>query len=410
MPEPSPDPATTLQACLAAVDELSREVALLREQLLALQRVGAPSRVPAGPGPPAAAPGESPARQGAPVADPGAALAAQGPGTLAPASPSVAAAAPMAALRSSRAVWPAPGGSAAGAAPGRLHAEAPGYQPVAPRPGYLQRTPVTLEQWVRLFDAKALPVLGRTAQALERGRGDEDRVDLHTLGELIRGDPLMTLKVFAHGAAARGTHPGSGPEDVTGALVMLGVAPFFRAFGPQGTVEQLLAPWPEAQAGFDSVMARSERAARFALAFAVQRMDQDAALVHSAALLHDFAELLVWFTAPHLALEMRRRQRARPGLRSADVQMMLLNVRLVDLHRALSHHWHLPARLLAITDAHRNPNSLQVRTVQLAVRVARHSAQGWADPALPDDVAEISRLLNLSPEPTLKLLRSIDEG
>ena len=157
-------------------------------------------------------------------------------------------------------------------------------------------------------------------------------------------------------------------------------------------------------------MARAQRSARFALAFAVQRMDHDAVLIHSAALLHDFAELLVWYAAPHLALEMRRRQRARPGLRSADVQMLLLNVRLADLQRALSHHWHLPARLLAITDAHRNPNSLQVRTVQLAVRIARHSALGWDDPAIPDDVAEISRLLNLAVEPTTKLLRSIDEG
>jgi HD-like signal output (HDOD) protein len=393
--------ALTLQQCLTAVERLGREVALLREQLQAMQRAVA-----------AAPSGSSSPRADMPVGLPGSAspgrtmpppMNAPGPGGIAPG-------APAAALRSSRSVWPGAGGSGPAAAPGSPPAEGPGYQPIAPRPGFLQRTPATLEQWLRPFQVQDLPVLAHTAEALERWRADEETVDLQALGEVIRNDPLMTLKVFAHTATARGLHAGSVPEDVTGALVMLGVAPFFRAFGPQRTVEQVLAGWPEALAGFSSVMTRSQRAARFALAFAVQRMDHDAVLIHSAALLHDFAELLVWFTAPHLALEMRRRQRARPGLRSAEVQMLLLNVHLVDLQRALSHHWHLPARLLAITDAYRNPNSLQVRTVQLAVRIARHSALGWGDPAIPDDVTEISRLLNLGVEPTTKLLRSIDEG
>lgn len=393
--------ALTLQQCLAAVDRLGREVAQLREQLQAMQR--AVAAAPAGGPSPrtdmsAGLPGSaSPASAMPPTMNP------PGPGGIAPG-------APAAALRSSRSVWPGAGSSSPATTPGGAPAEGPGYQPVAPRPGFLQRAPATLEQWLVPFQVQDLPVLVHTAEVLERWRADEEAVDLHALGEVIRNDPLMTLKVFAHAAMARGMHRGTAPEDVTGALVTLGVAPFFRAFGPQRTVEQVLAGWPEALAGFSSVMARSQRAARFALAFAVQRMDHDAVLIHSAALLHDFAELLVWFTAPHLALEMRRRQRARPGLRSADVQMMLLNVRLVDLQRALSHQWHLPARLLAITDAHRNPNSLQVRTVQLAVRIARHSALGWDDPAIPDDVAEISRLLNLAVEPTTKLLRSIDAG
>jgi hypothetical protein len=38
----------------------------------------------------------------------------------------------------------------------------------------------------------------------------------------------------------------------------------------------------------------------------------------------------------------------------------------------------------------------QVRTVALAIRLARHSAEGWDDPALPDDYTDISVLLRLS--------------
>ena len=36
--------------------------------------------------------------------------------------------------------------------------------------------------------------------------------------------------------------------------------------------------------------------------------------------------------------------------------------------------------------------------VSLAVRLARHSAHGWDDPALPDDYVAIGRLLNITPE------------
>ena len=40
--------------------------------------------------------------------------------------------------------------------------------------------------------------------------------------------------------------------------------------------------------------------------------------------------------------------------------------------------------------------------------VARHSVQGWDNPALPDDVEEIGHLLQLGTDPTLRLLREID--
>ena len=398
--------ALTLQQCLAAVERLGHEVAQLREQLRAMQL--AASGAPAGG-----------SNQGADMPGSlagglsGVATAAAREGLVMSAPSESGGGIPPAQAVASHWLRPFREGlvaSGSGSEQGPSPLDVPGHRPVAPRPGFLQRTPETLDQWLVPFQAPDLLVLARTAEALERWRADEDAVDLHVLGELIRTDPLMTLKVFAHAGAARGPHAGSAPEDVTGALVMLGVGPFFRAFGPQRTVEQVLSDWPEAMTGFADVMSRCQRAARFALAFAVQRMDHDAVLIHDAALLHDFAELLVWLTAPHLALEMRRRQRSRPGLRSADVQMMLLNVRLVDLQRALSHAWRLPPRLQAITDVHRNPNSLQVRTVQLAVRIARHSALGWDDPAIPDDVAEISRLLNLTTDPTIKLLRSIDEG
>ena len=44
----------------------------------------------------------------------------------------------------------------------------------------------------------------------------------------------------------------------------------------------------------------------------------------------------------------------------------------------------------------------------LAIRVARHTAHGWDNAAVPDDVRDIAQLLNLGAAPTEKLLREID--
>lgn len=90
----------------------------------------------------------------------------------------------------------------------------------------------------------------------------------------------------------------------------------------------------------------------------------------------------------------------------------MLNLELSSLQHQLMLDWRLPALLVHITDGHAplhgHVDAAQMRNVQLAVRVARHSAQGWDNPALPDDLAEIGALLQLGPEPTQRLLHDID--
>lgn len=275
---------------------------------------------------------------------------------------------------------------------------------------FMTRPPGDADAWVARFDPLALPVLPTTAALLEQWRANEEAADAHVLAESIAADPLMTLKVFVHVAGLRGGRQAGGDaETVTAALLLLGIAPFFRAFGPQQTVDDWLAPHPRAQAGFDAVLRRAYRAAAFALAFAVHRLDPDAAVIHAAALLHEVAELLLWLHAPALATEMAARQAAEPGLRSARVQREVLHAELPDIGQAMLRRWQLPPLLVRITDD-RHADDAQVRSVLLAVRLARHTAQGWDNPALPDDVQEIARLLQLGEAPTLRLLRGIDEG
>jgi HD-like signal output (HDOD) protein len=272
----------------------------------------------------------------------------------------------------------------------------------------ISRAPPDLAAWCARFDPRQLPVLAGTAEALEELRQNEDAVDAHLLAEAIGSDPLMTMKLLAHVAELRRGREGGDAETVTEALVMLGIPPFFRAFAELETVERHLAAEPQALRGFTQVLERSRRAARFAIGFAVHRMDHDAAVIHEAALLHDFAELLLWLRAPALALQIEQRQQADATLRSCAVQRELLNVELDDLEHALMTAWRLPGLLVQITDEHARHVTPQMRNVQLAIRVARHSAHGWDNAALPDDVLALASLLNLSPDSAERLLHEID--
>lgn len=280
--------------------------------------------------------------------------------------------------------------------------------PQTAMPAQLNYAPHDVAGWVMQFDVMSLPVLAETAALIEAMRCNEDAVDAHVLAQAISLDPLMTVKLLSHVGYLRRGRDGGEPETVTAALVMLGIPPFFRAFGPQETIEARLGDLPEALEGFWAVLRRSHRAANFALGFAVQRLDHDAAVIHSAALLHDFAEMLLWIHAPAWAMEIARRQAADTALRSRDVQKEILHVTLSEIQHALMLRWYLPKLLAEITDDSLHNNSAQVRNVLLAIRVARHTSRGWDNPALPDDVKEIADLLHLGLEPTLQLLRDID--
>jgi HD-like signal output (HDOD) protein len=262
-----------------------------------------------------------------------------------------------------------------------------------------------LDAWTACFRDTEIPVLAETALALEALRANEDRVDANSIGEMISGDPLMTLKVLAYASTHRAERMITDTQTVTSALVMMGIPPFFAVFGQQPTIEEQLAGAPEALVGLDTTLRRAHRGANFALAIAVRRMDPDAAVIHAAALLHDFAEMLLWCHAPTLALRILDRQRADPGLRSSVVQRELLNVELVDLQQSLMKAWQLPEMLVRISDD-RHLDHAKVRNVTLALRLARHTAHGWDNPAIPDDVAEIAALLNLSQIATLQMLQT----
>jgi HD-like signal output (HDOD) protein len=238
-------------------------------------------------------------------------------------------------------------------------------------------------------------------------RSIEDAVDARMLADTIARDPLMTLKLLVYAATQGANHRLSDAETVTEALVLMGITPFFRVFGPQPTIEDHLAHEPAALAGLLEVLRRADRAARFAAAFAIHRGDHDAVVLQEAALLHDFAEMLLWLHAPALALEIQQRKALEPHLRTSVVQRELLHAELIDVQHTLMQMWRLPAILVRITDD-RHAAHPQVRTVLLAIRVARHSAHGWDNAAVPDDLRELGKLLVLNADAVRRLLDDID--
>jgi HD-like signal output (HDOD) protein len=272
-----------------------------------------------------------------------------------------------------------------------------------------------LPTWSDHFRQAPIPVLAATVDELAllaQAEDEHGNVDAHRVSEAIGDDPLMTLRLLVQAAAQRHARQVTDAETVTAAVMMMGIGPFFRSCTELAAVETLLAPHPQAWAGLQHVLRRSYRAARFAIGFAVHRMEDDAAVMRQAALLHDFAEMLLWCHAPALAAQITKRQRADPTRRSEAVQREVLHVSLLELEQALMRAWHLPELLIRLTDDRAEGAALiypQMRLVKLAVQLARDTEFGWDTAALPDDLDEIADLLNLSQASAQRLLRDIDD-
>lgn len=272
----------------------------------------------------------------------------------------------------------------------------------------------TLPAWVKALADAEIPVLPHTVAELGQLREIEDArgtVDASMLADALSADPLMTLKVLVHVSRYCTRLSVEPPESLTGAIVMLGITPFFNTFNEPPTVIDWLNTAPDAISGLLKVVTRARRSAHFAMSFALRRQDEDAAIVHQAALLHDFAEMLLWCHAPKLAQEMAQRLQTDHTLRSAAVQKVVLGMPLSAVAHELMRVWQLPDMLIKCTDDRRAQDP-QVRSVMLGVRIARHTQHGWDSPhaqaALHDDVSEVAKLLTLSHEVAERLLKAID--
>jgi len=255
-----------------------------------------------------------------------------------------------------------------------------------------------IDSWVLFFSNNTLPVLRVTKRRISEMRENLDRVDARELARVILQDPIMTVRVLAYIQPMRGRSLQHDITTIASAVMMAGIEPFFKRFDELLTIEdQLKGADTHALLGILQISRRAQRAADYAQEWAIWRHDINMEEVRIAALLHDLAEILVWCSAPALGLDILARQKAQPTLRSAEAQRQVLGLTFQDIQLELCRVWHLPELLLRLIDDDHLGNP-RVQNVALAVRLARHSAHGWEDPALPDDYKDIGHLLNITPE------------
>jgi HD-like signal output (HDOD) protein len=261
-----------------------------------------------------------------------------------------------------------------------------------------------IDDWGVLFSNNSLPVLRVTKRHIDEMRENIDRVDARELAKTVLMDPIMTVRVLAFIQPMRGKSLQHDITTIASAIMMCGIEPFFNRFKDITTTEGILQGVDRhAMLGVLQIIRRAQRAADYAYEWAVWRHDVSMEEVRIAALLHDLAEILVWCFAPKLGLEIQAMQTANPNMRSTEAQMQVIGFTFADIQSSLCKIWHLPELLLQLIDDE-NAHLPRVQNVSLAVRLARHSAHGWEDPALPDDYTDIGKLLNITPESVMQRL------
>ncbi|MBS3934577.1 MAG: HDOD domain-containing protein [Sulfuritalea sp.] len=259
------------------------------------------------------------------------------------------------------------------------------------------RPVLDLDGWVAYFTQANLPVLRRTEQQLDELRAGAATANARTISAVILQDPMMTLRMLAFIEARRSKTRLTDITTIERSLMMLGMEPFFDHFQNLPMVEDHLRDHPRALLGLLKVIGRARKAAQWARDWAIHRHDLDVDEITVATLLYDFTEILMWCFAPGLALHVAERQRADRSLRSVTIQTEIYGVPLYQIKQALARTWRLPQLLTTLMDP-RNAEHPRVRNVKLAVDLARHSANGWDDAALPDDYRAIAELLHISHE------------
>jgi HD-like signal output (HDOD) protein len=254
-----------------------------------------------------------------------------------------------------------------------------------------------LAEWVNFLSQVDIPVLKQTARNLSALRQHEKNLSARGVAHIINSDPMMTVKLLRY--LQQQKHPSQEHEviQVDQALMMLGLDRFFKKVPAEPLAETVLSGQMGALSCLLRVIHRSNRASTFAVDWAVRLSDLHFEEVRIAALLFDMAELLMWCFAPVDMLKIHAMQQQDKTLRSNIAQEQVLGFTLVSLQSALASKWSLPKLLITLIDGE-CANQQRVRNVFLAVNLARHSANGWDDAALPDDYTEIGKLLHMQLE------------
>jgi len=265
-----------------------------------------------------------------------------------------------------------------------------------------------LAGWVAFLSQADIPVLRQTARELDALRQDTNKLSARNVADVIAADPMLTVKLLRYLQQHKRRSQTSEVVQVEQALLMLGVEAFYDKVPATPHVQETLRGQTNALVELLRVLHRAHRASEYARDWAIRLNDMHYEEVRIAALLHDLAEMLLWCYAPQDMLKIHALQQQDKTLRSRAVQEQVLGFNLPDLQKMLVREWNLPQLLLELMDDG-NTTRPRVHCITLAVNLARHSANGWNDAALPDDYQEIGDLLRIPASEAMALVAP-DEG
>ncbi len=266
-----------------------------------------------------------------------------------------------------------------------------------------------LDGWVDFLSEVEIPVLKHTARGLQTLLQDKDKLSARGIAHVIKHDPLMTVKLLRYMQKNKRSSQEYEVVEVEQVLMMLGLEPSLRNIPANPLVEEMLGKQKmEALICLLRVIHRSKLASSYAFDWAIHLNDLHFEEIRIAALLHDIAELLMWCFSPTEMLKIRTMQQQDKALRSNVAQTQAFGFSLDELKSELAIKWSLPKLFITLMDD-QHEKLQRVRNVSLAVNLARHSANGWDDAALPDDYRNIAELLKLDVDEVINLINTKSE-
>lgn len=263
--------------------------------------------------------------------------------------------------------------------------------------------------WLKNLRKINIPVLKQTARELAKLKDDEDNLSARAISTVVLNDPFMVFKVLSYTNSHPGKHQVQDILEVEQAIIMLGTSNFFGHLSPDLLVDDRLKSNMSALTHLLKLIKRAHRAAYYAADWAALRKDLHSEEIWIAALLHDFAEMLMWCFAPEKMNIIFDMQKNDKSLRTKDVQQQILGFHTSDLQKELIKVYAMPPLLTQLmNDDGETEQDNRVKNVSLAVNLARHSANGWDDAALPDDYAAIADFLHVDVARVLYIIKHPD--
>lgn len=260
-----------------------------------------------------------------------------------------------------------------------------------------------INAWVNYISTAAIPVLKLTARELGQLQQDEDNTSARAIAAVVHHDPMMVFKVLSYSQKHKSRSQLQDLVEVEQAILMMGTSAFFRNIPPTPLVEDTLKANLQALTHLLRLIRRAHRAAKFAAEWAAHLMDLHAEEVLIATLLHDLSEMLMWCYAPDKMNTICAMQAADKTLRSKAVQQEVLGFQLQELQQRIVEAFQLPPLLSKLMQDQASQEQ-RVLNVKYAVNLARHSANGWDDAALPDDYRDIAQFLRMDVDKVMRVI------